>query len=103
MYVGDVAEAFVQLLFSDVTGPVNLGTGIGVTVAEIVRTIGDRLGRPDLIRLGARPTPPNDPPVVVADATRLRDEVGFRTASTIEAGLARLLEYERIVALSQGE
>ena len=80
LHVRDVAAGFVALLASEVTGPVNIGSGEALTVRELVLEIGEQLGRPDLIALGARPLAPGDPPLVVADVARLRDEVGFRSS-----------------------
>ena len=77
LHVRDVAASFVALLGSDVQGPVNIGSGEAITVRALVLEIGRQLGRPDLIALGARPLAPGDPPLVVADVARLRDEVGF--------------------------
>jgi len=39
--------------------------------------LGEFSGHPELVRMGAFPDRSDDPPVLVADATRLRTEVGF--------------------------
>jgi nucleoside-diphosphate-sugar epimerase len=44
-------------------------------------------GRPDLLRLGARPASPGEPPLLVADTSRLRDEVGWRPRIDLAEGL----------------
>ena len=49
----DVAEAFVALLDGNVRGPVNIGSGNGVAVREVIELAGAAVGRPDLIRFGA--------------------------------------------------
>jgi nucleoside-diphosphate-sugar epimerase len=36
------------------------------------------MGRADLVRLGARSTATEEPPLLVPDVRRLRDEVAFR-------------------------
>ena len=77
LYAGDAARAFVALLASDVVGPVNIASGVGVPIAEVVGWIGAALGRPELIELGALPTRPGEPEALVARVARLRDEVGF--------------------------
>ncbi len=58
-------------------GPVNIASGVGWTVADIVTRLGVLAGRPDLVALGALPDRPDEPPRVVADTGRLREEVGF--------------------------
>ena len=93
MHVDDIAAAFVALLESDVRGAVNIGSGIGVTVRDVVETIGDVTGRPDLIELGAVATRPGERPSLVADVGRLRDEVGFRPRTSLRDGLQETVEW----------
>ena len=50
----------------------------GRTKAEIAGL----LGRPDLLRIGARPDRPGEAPAMLADVTRLRREVGFDAETT---------------------
>jgi len=87
LHVRDVAAAFVALLRSDVTGAVNVASGEDVTVRDLVMEIGDQLGRPELVALGARPLPPKEPPTIVADVDRLRREVGFEPTFGLRDGL----------------
>lgn len=95
LHVDDVAAAFVALLASDVRGPVNIGSGSGVRVKEIVRRIGEQIGHSDLIRLGARPMPAGDPPSIVADVTRLEREVGWRPSRHLGQALSETVDWWR--------
>src|SRR5262249_26792269 len=72
IYIDDLASAFLTVLEKQFEGPINIGTGIGVTVKEIAQTLGNILHRPELIE-GV--VPPEFDPLgyVVADATKLRD------------------------------
>lgn len=96
--VEDVAGAFVALLESDVTGPVNIASGRPVSVAEIARAIGACMGRPELIDLGALPHRPDEPPFIVGDASRLTSEVGFTPHDTLESGLKRTVQWWRAMS-----
>jgi len=87
LYVDDVAGAIVALLESPVTGAVNVGSGQPLSVADLSTRVGTLLGRLELVRLGARPTPPGETPLVVADVTRLRDEVGWAPAYSLDQAL----------------
>lgn len=98
LHVADVAAALVALLESSVQGPVNIGSGDAVPVARVVQIIAERLNAAALVRLGARPTPAGEPDLVVADVTRLRDEVGFAPTLDLSGGLADTIEYWRHVA-----
>lgn len=86
--VEDMGAAFAALTLSDVTGPVNLASGEPRSIAEVALTIGRLMDRPDLIRLGALPMRPDDPPRLVADVCRLHKEVGFTPAISFEDRLA---------------
>jgi len=95
LYVDDVASGIVALLESPVTGPVNIASGQAISVADLATRIGAVLGRPELVRLGARPTPPGESPLVVADVTRLRDEVGWAPAYTLDRALETTVAWWR--------
>lgn len=99
LYVEDAAAAFVALLNGTVTGAINIASGRAVALKEIVNQIGQRLRRQDLIRLGAVPAAHNEPPLLVADITRLRDEVGWQSGYDLEAGLDRTISWwEKTIA-----
>ncbi len=64
----DVREAgrmIVVAALSNILGPVNICSGIPVTVRELAETIADEYGRRDLLQFGARPDNLIDPPIVV--------------------------------------
>ena len=93
LYVGDVAEAFVALLGSEVEGAVNIASGAPVTLKEIIEWLAQRLDCADLVRLGALAAPPDEPPLLVADVRRLREEVGWQPRSSLEQGLDQTLAW----------
>jgi nucleoside-diphosphate-sugar epimerase len=93
LHVEDAGEALARLLLSTVEGPVNIGSGHASTVREVVSRLGERLGRLELVRFGSKPRPPSDPAVLVADARRLNDEVGFVPQWDLENGLHRTIEW----------
>lgn len=86
-----VGRALAALAASAVTGAVNVASGEGRSIADLVRLIGEAAGRPDLIRLGALPDRPGEVPAMVADVTRLRREVGFAEAPRLRADILALV------------
>jgi nucleoside-diphosphate-sugar epimerase len=96
MHVEDVAAAFAGLADSAVTGPVNVASGQPVSVGEVVDGLAAAAGRPDLLRPGALPERAGDPARLVADVTRLRDEVGFAPRIDLAEGLKGTLEWLRM-------
>jgi nucleoside-diphosphate-sugar epimerase len=93
LHVTDVARAFVSLIRSDVEGPVNIASGIPVTLREIIYMIGNKLGRSHLCNLGIKPVHKNDPPLLVADVRRLRDEVKWEPSITLDWGINQTIEW----------
>lgn len=77
IHVEDIAEALVELLESDVRGAVNIASGKAIKLKNVIETIGEIIGKPELLRIGALPAPAGEPLKIVADVERLREEVGF--------------------------
>jgi UDP-glucuronate decarboxylase len=95
LHVADVGAAFAHLLDSDIQGPVNIGSDERIAVAELVDRIALEIGRPDLVRLGARSTATDEPPLLVPDVHRLRDEVQWRPQFSLSAGLSDTIAWWR--------
>jgi nucleoside-diphosphate-sugar epimerase len=93
--VRDVGAAFAALLDSAVQGAVNIGSADPVSIVEVLSAIGRQIGRPELIKLGARAASPNEPRVLLPDTGRLRDEVHFAPAWTLERGLDDAIRWWR--------
>ena len=93
LFVEDVADAFVQLLDSQVTGPVNIASGKPVSIREIIELIGTRIGHGDLIRYGHLLKPSSEAPFIVADNRRLLNEVGWRSQTDINTGIDKTISW----------
>lgn len=95
LHVQDVASAFVALLNSDVMGPVNIGSGQPVAVRDVVERIAAQIGLPALVRLGDLQNRPDEPPLLVADVSRLTNEVKWAPFYNLDAGLASTIAWWR--------
>lgn len=93
LHVSDVASAFVSLLNSEVQGAVNIASGEAMLLKDVVGKIAQKLQRPDLLKLGARATAPQDPPLLLADVRRLKEELGWRPAFDIDRGLDQTIAW----------
>ncbi len=93
LHVDDVADGLVAILHAPVTGIVNLAADDLHQVREVIEGLAARLGRADLVRLGARDS--DEPPVLRARVRRLREEVGWRPALTFAEALDRTADYWR--------
>lgn len=94
LHVADVASAFVALLDSGLEGPVNIGSGTGVALKDIVEKIGVKIGQSGLIRLGTRPPPAGEPPLLIADTARL-SRIGWRPSFDLDSGLDNTIAWWR--------
>jgi nucleoside-diphosphate-sugar epimerase len=93
LHVADIGHAFAALLDSAVQGPVNIGSPERISIAALVGRIAERIGRSDLIRLGVRPSPANEPAILVPDVRLLYDAVGWRPAFTLDEALADTISW----------
>ncbi len=91
VHVGDLATAHLAALerleAGRPGGAWNLGTGRGSSVREVLRAVGDAVGRP--VPSADGPRRPGDPPVLVADPTRAREDLGWRTERSDLARIVR--------------
>jgi nucleoside-diphosphate-sugar epimerase len=91
--VEQLADAFAALMETDVRGAVNVASGRGITLRDLITSIATQIGRPDLVTYGALPTRPNEPRELVATVSRLHKEVGW--ASSDESVEARSSDRRR--------
>jgi UDP-arabinose 4-epimerase len=80
IHVTDLADAHVKALSALLAGAenavLNLGTGRGWSVRELVAAVREVTGCDFPVRVGARR--PGDPPALVANASRARHQLGWR-------------------------
>jgi nucleoside-diphosphate-sugar epimerase len=102
LFVEDVADVFTALLDNEVAGPLNVASGEAVRLRDIVTRVGELLGRPELIQLGAIPAAPTDTPLVVADVSRLSRELAWRPQFDLDRGLERTIDWWRAESRATG-
>ncbi len=76
IHIWDLARAHIMALVKDVSGALNLGTGHGYSVKQVVEAAGNVTGRP--IPVSVSPRRPGDPPCLVADAGKARTVLGWK-------------------------
>ena len=85
IHVNDLAEAHVRALQHLEKGgdsvALNLGTGRGYSVLEVIQAAEATVGRPVRRRLAPRRA--GDPPVLVADASKAETALGWKAARTL--------------------
>ena len=92
-YVGDVVEAMRQAALSSWTGVANIGGGSRTTMTEVVAKVEKLVGPIQQVRL---PRQRGDVKHTAADTTVAREGFGYRPRTTLDAGLARMVDAARI-------
>ncbi|OGI00314.1 MAG: hypothetical protein A2Y25_01645 [Candidatus Melainabacteria bacterium GWF2_37_15] len=96
MYVKDVAEAFVEIVNCEIQGIIDIGSGQGIKVKDIIYKITEKMNGHELIKLGTKKTSLNEVSHSIADISRLKNEVGFLPQFTIDDGLEQVIKWHRL-------
>ena len=92
LYAEDIADALCSLLKSNITGPINIGSGQGTSVADMARTIGELTNRSDLLRIGALPSNNDEISSIIADTSLLKKS-GWSPKHSVREGLMKTISY----------
>lgn len=96
-YVGDTVDGFIRIASSDAAlgRVVNIGSGRGLTVGEMVEGVSTALGKkitvvddPDRVR-----PPSSEVEALIADATLAHQLFGWSSVTPFEDGLKRTIEW----------
>ncbi len=93
MHVSDVANAFVTLLDSTLEGAINIASGESVTLKTVIEKIASKFQLPDHIHYGAINSPPNDPEQIIADISRLKNELKWTPQKSLDIGLDETIDW----------
>ena len=87
LHVSDVADALVTLLKCNVTGTINIASGQSVQIKELASIIAKKIGKENLIKLGAIPFPKDEPLFVGVNVERLKTEVKWQPKYDLHTGI----------------
>ncbi len=92
-YVDDLIEGFVRLMATPdhVTGPINLGNPVEMTVRQLAERVIDLTGSPSKIEF--RPLPVDDPTQRCPDIAMARETLGWEPKVALDNGLKRTIAY----------
>jgi UDP-glucose 4-epimerase len=90
VYVGDVVAANLRGAESDVEGALNIGTGTGISILDLARTLEQLAGTPMTVEHA--PERPGEPGSTALDPARAAELLGWRAEVPFEDGLRRTLE-----------
>jgi UDP-glucuronate decarboxylase len=92
-YVDDLIEGFIRLMATEdgVTGPINLGNPVEMTVRELAERVIALTGSRSKIEF--RPLPVDDPTQRCPDISQARAKLGWEPKVALELGLQRTIAY----------
>lgn len=91
LYVDDAAEAIGLAIKSDLTGPVNIGSEVEVSISDLANMIAAIMGYVGTIAW--MPEQPDGQPRRCLDTTRARQLLGFAPKISLQEGLQRTIEW----------
>jgi nucleoside-diphosphate-sugar epimerase len=92
LHVDDVGSALAALALSEVQGPVNVGSGAPTSVRHVVTTLARLMRKDDSVSFSSADGVADS---VVADVMRLRAEVGWSPARSLEERLQETCDWWR--------
>ncbi|HEY5209973.1 MAG TPA: UDP-glucuronic acid decarboxylase family protein [Stellaceae bacterium] len=92
-YVDDLIEGFVRLMGSadGITGPINLGNPVEMTVADLAKRVVELTGSRSKIEY--RPLPVDDPTQRCPNITVARETLDWEPKVALDSGLKRTIAY----------
>lgn len=87
LHAADVGRALTACLDAGVAGPINIGSGQGIRVRDLITETAQLMKAPELISLGEIKRPEDDPAAVVADVSRLSTETEFVPQFDVKSGI----------------
>jgi nucleoside-diphosphate-sugar epimerase len=94
LHVEDVAVAYRRILEENVTGVINVGSGVTVAVRDVVSLIAEAAGCPDAIHFAA-PDEGRSESVVVADVSKLKQTTGWDPSQPFYKRICQTVEWWR--------
>lgn len=91
LYVDDAARAILCVLYKELTGIVNIGSGQTTTLKSVVEIIKGALKSSVTVDYGAVPYKIDQVMHLEADISRIRQLTGWAPAITLEQGINRLI------------
>lgn len=101
-YVDDLIDGLVCLMDTgdEITGPINLGTPVELTMIELAETVIELIASKSSIEF--KPLPADDPQQRKPDISRARDTLGWHPSVELRDGLSRTIAYFDALLRAEG-
>jgi nucleoside-diphosphate-sugar epimerase len=91
LYIEDAATMIVDLMFSEATGAYNIGSGVALSIRDIVDEIVSNLGGADRIQFSNVVEKTDEPALLIADTHRIHNAIPYRAKVNLSSGIARMI------------
>ena len=98
IYAPDAAKQLVGLLGASAIGAFNIGSGEARSVRSVIEAIADRFGARACLRFGELTPRGWEPPVLVANMQKYRDQIGLALCTPMAAALDTLIDPTKNIA-----
>ncbi len=92
--VRELAAAFIELMESSFTGPINLGSGEGRSLKSIAIAIASKIGRIELLQFGKLP-PRQEPMELIPDLSLQKSELNWLPRRSFEESIEETIDWWR--------
>jgi nucleoside-diphosphate-sugar epimerase len=93
LFVEDVAAAFAALVASQVEGTIDIGSGVGIRVGDLVAHIASFFHTPHQLTFADAKESADNPSHLIANTKRLIEEVGFQPKYSLQEGIENTITW----------
>lgn len=91
IHVEDVADAICRIAEAKLEGIVNVGSSVPSSVASVAGLVAEIMGRPELLKLGDKPS--HEPACLVANTSLLRRETDWTPKFELRMGIEQTVRW----------
>lgn len=103
IYVDDLCRATLEASLREYDGVLNVGTGVGVSVAELAELLVRLTGSPCKPVFSGKAVDSQGASSLVYDIGRMRKELGYEPETTLEEGLRRTIRHFTAASAPDGD
>jgi nucleoside-diphosphate-sugar epimerase len=92
LHIDDLASAYLSLVKHRVTGPVNVASGVPLTIREVVSTVAAAAGSPDLVHF-AEANVLQKESIIFADVTKLMSKTDWKPLQTFNDRVRQTVDW----------